>query len=948
MDKAARSAEQTLLVLSPAYLLSDYAFAEWAAAFRYDPRGTHRSMLPVRIEPCEVEGFLGLVGYIDLVSLEEAQARERLLEGVQQERVKPAAVAFPGYAIPHESPAHVVFPGSVPMIWNVPYLRNPHFTGRDELLDRLAQQLAPEAQEQVTSTRRVALTQPQALKGLGGIGKTQIAIEYAYRSRDLGQYTYIFWVNASEETLLTSFAALADLLPVFPVKGETDQWKLMKAIIQWLEQCQERWLLIFDNADDVALVSNYLPQQGSGNILLTTRAHAVGSLAVSINVEEMDRWEGTLFLLRRAQLFEHTSIMDSSDEEVEIVNEARGIVDALESFPLALDQAAAYIEETNCNLADYLQIYQDHRKDLLSRRGFQITNYPDSVATTWSLSFQKVEQANPAAAELLRLCAFLAPDKIPEELIREGAVYWSSQLQQAVSDAFAFNQMLEELLKFSLVKHLAEDHMLSIHRLVQAVQVDMMEQEAQRQWAERVIRAVDKVFPDKPQDTATWSQCLRYLDQAQACYELIERYGFAFIEAASVLSRTGRYLYDHALYARAQPLYQRALTIYEQQLGSSHPHTASNLNNLAALYDAQGKYGEAELLYKRALAIREQALGTEHPDTAQSLNDLAWLYYNEGKYEQAELLYKRTLAIRERQLGTEHPYTAESLNDLAWLYDHQGRYEEAEALYYVVWEDEGCRGEAEPLYQRALMIREGQLGAEHPDTAQSLDNLALLYDNQGRYGEAEPLRKSALAIRERQLGAEHPDTAQSLNDLAWLYDHQGRYEEAEPLYQRALMIREEQLGAEHPHTAESLNDLAVLYRHWGKYREAEPLHERALAIRERQLGAEHPRTAESLNNLAELYNDQGKYAEAEPLLRRALAIREQRLGPEHPDTATSLNSLAQVYKNQRRYTDAEPLYQRALAICERWLGAEHPRTRTTRANYTALLCAMKQGDAASS
>ena len=246
-------------------------------------------------------------------------------------------------------------PPADPAVWNVPHLRNLHFTGRDELLDRLDQQLSSEAQDDMTTTRRAALTQPQAIKGLGGNGKTQIAVEYAYRSRDLDRYTHTFWVNAaSEEALLTSFVALAELLPAFPAKSETDQSKLVAAIKRWLEQCQQRWLLIFDNADEVALLRDYLPQPGNGSILLTTRANAVGSLATSIEVETMGFIEGTYLLLRRAQRLEQ-----ASDEEV---NQAGNIVVALDHFPLALDQAGAYIEETQCSFVDYLDLYRTHRQ----------------------------------------------------------------------------------------------------------------------------------------------------------------------------------------------------------------------------------------------------------------------------------------------------------------------------------------------------------------------------------------------------------------------------------------------------------------------------------------------------------------------------------------------------------------------------------------------------------
>ncbi len=676
-------------------------------------------------------------------------------------------------------------------VWNVPYRRNPHFTGRDDLLDRLERHLSPETREHSTTMRRAALTQPQAIKGLGGIGKTQTAVEYAYRSRERDRYTHTFWVNAaSEEVLLTSFVALAELLPAFPAKDETDQRKLVEAVKRWLEQCQQQWLLIFDNADDIALVSDYLPKLGNGSILLTTRADAVGALATFVEVETMGFVEGTHLLLRRAQRFEQ-----ASDEEI---NQAGNIVVALDHFPLALDQAGAYIEEAKCSFGDYLLIYQNHRQILLAQRGMQSTNYPNSIATTWSLSFQKVQQSNPAATELLQLCAFLAPDRIPEELIKEGAAYWPPLLQQAAADLFTFQQTIAELLKFSLVKRLADDQTISIHRLVQAIQRDRMEPVTQRQWAENVVRAVNHVFPDDAHDPAMWPQCLRYLDQAQACNALIGQYMLQLIEAASLLNRTCRYFYEHASYTIAEPLYQRALAIREQELGAMHLLTAASLNNLAALYDAQGKYAEAESLYQRALAIREQELGPTHPDTAQSLNNLAVFYDAQRKYTEADPLYQHALAIDTKAYGAEHPKVAIDLNNLAELYRIQGKYTEAE-----------------PLLKRALAINEQELGPTHPATASSLNNLADLYQAQGKYEQAEPLFERALAIREQELGETHLYTANSLNNLAMLYQAQGKYEQAEPLYQHTLRILEQSLGPEHPTTHTVRKNCASLLRTMG-------------------------------------------------------------------------------------------------------------------------------------
>lgn len=435
-------------------------------------------------------------------------------------------------------------------------------------------------------------------------------------------------------------------------------------------------MLIFDNADDVFIIQEYLSQWGNGSILITTRANAVGSLAASLEVETMGLIEGTLLLLRRAQRSER-----ASDEEI---NEAGNIVVALDHFPLALDQAGAYIEEAGLSFGGYLEVFQNRRKEVLARRGTQATNYPDSVATTWSLSFQKVEQGNPAAAELLRLLAFLAPDTIPEELIRDGADHWNPPLQQAVANPFTFNKMLEDLLKFSLVKRLAEEHMLSIHRLVQAVQMDSMELDARRRWAERVVLAVNEIFPKESPLTRKDEEQLRlYLDQVQACSSLLLQYKLLLLEGADVLARAGRYIRSYSP-AAAEPILEHALEIREQRLEADHPAIASNLFYLAISYSdprrssTRGKFGKAEQLFLRALKIQEQQLRTEHLDTAYTLDGLATLYMAQGKYAEAEPLSLRSLRIMEQVWGAEDSRLAEYFNGIAILYSLQGKHAEAE------------------------------------------------------------------------------------------------------------------------------------------------------------------------------------------------------------------------------------------------------------------------------
>ncbi|HEY4389160.1 MAG TPA: FxSxx-COOH system tetratricopeptide repeat protein [Ktedonobacteraceae bacterium] len=796
-------------------------------------------------------------------------------------------------------------PSKALAIWMVPYLRNPHFTGRNDLLDHLQRQFARSEAEQPTTLQHASLTQAQAIKGLGGIGKTQTAIEYAYRGRERGRYTHTLWISASsEEAVLSSFASLKNWVPDLAPAGESDQRVLTDKALRWLEQCPDPWLLIYDNADDITFLPVYLPKEGRGSILFTTRASAVGALAPSLEVDVLSLKDAIQLLLRRAG-WEN----DATPQDRE---EASTIAQELGRFPLALDQSGAYLEETGCSFADYLELYQERQHSLLARRGKQVTGYPDSVATTWSLAFERIEEGSPAAAELLRLCAFVAPDQIPEELLTQGAAFWPATLQEAVMDRLRFNQMLSTLLAFSLIKRFGREHQLSIHRLVQAVQQARMTKEEQHQWAERLVFAVHAVFPHEPEDVAAWQGFERLLHQALACETLIEQHQFQQASAADLLDRTGSYLRERGLYSQAEPLVRRALGMREQLLGPAHLDVATSLYHLGIIYWRQGNYSDVEPLYQRALRIREQQLGPQHHGVAEPLNDLALLYTSQGKYVQAEPLYLRALSILERQLGLEHSRVADVLSNLALLYTYQGKYTQAESLY-----------------QQALRIYEQHLGPAHPRVATLLHNLALLYTYQGKYTQAESLYQRALRIYEQHLGPEHSEVGVALLNLANLYCEQGQYRHAEPLSQRALRIYEQQPGPEHPGMALALHYLALVTAKQGQYEEAERLDRQALCILEERLGAEHPFVTYPLHGLALLFATLGREQLVEALFQRALYLREQHLGPEHIETAKVLHDLAGFQQAQGRTQEAAIMYQRTLAIRENVLGPDHSLTRDT-------------------
>jgi tetratricopeptide (TPR) repeat protein/transcriptional regulator with XRE-family HTH domain len=712
----------------------------------------------------------------------------------------------------------------VPRVWNIPYARNLYFTGREDVLETL--------RERLMSASAVALMQPQAISGLGGIGKTQTAVEYAYHHRD--HYRVVLWVRAdSRELLVSDFVNIATLLNL-PGKNDEDPKRVVQIARHWLEN-HTQWLLILDNADDLEMTSEFLPSAGRGHTILTTRAQAVGTIAEAVELEKMDAAMGALFLLRRAKLLPNTATLEQASPAMQA--EAKKIAGELDGLPLALDQAGAYIEETGCSLTDYLSHYRTRRSALLKRRGRLTTNHPESVATTWSLSFEKIEKASPVAAELLRLCAFLHPDVMPEEIISQGAASLGPILAPVVVDPIELNEAINELRRYSLVRRNAELKILNMHRLVQVVLKDRMDEITQRQWAIRIVRAVNTVLPEVMYET--WPLYERYFHQAQVCIAFIEQDDLSFPEAARLLDLTGFYL------------------------------------------EERGQFEQAEPLCLKALQMREQLFGPEHLDVAESLDHVAWLYHEQERYAEAEPLALRALEIRERALGPGHPDVARSLRTLAEIYH-----------------DWGNDDLAEPLYWQALKIREQAFGPDHPDVAQILKHLGSLYRQQHDYEKAEPLYLRALGICERTLRPDHPALADCLISLGTLYRRREEYEKAASLIGRALEIREKTLGPEHPEVAICLSSLGHLYRTLGEYERAEQLYLRAIAIAEKAFGPETSNVAEFVENLAMTYYAQERYQEAEPLLQRALALYERMLGPENSYTVKVRLWLMRLHQRQ--------------------------------------------------
>jgi transcriptional regulator with XRE-family HTH domain/CheY-like chemotaxis protein len=482
------------------------------------------------------------------------------------------------------------FAAEFPSVWNVPYRSHPLFADRKDILQMIHDRLSSPSGE--------AVMVPQVFSGPGGIGKTRFATEYAFHYR--GEYDAVLWMNAeSRDILLTQYIALADALHL-PEKDMQDQRRIRDAVTRWLTE-HERWLLIIDNADDIDMVQEFIPPTGRGHVLLTSRARAMGAVAHRIVLDLMMPDDGALFLLRRATILEPADSLESADEADR--NEALALTQLMGGLPLALDQVGAYIEETMCGVSGYVEVYRTHARELLNERGEVVIDHPNPIATTWLLAFERIDKQR-AAAELLRLCAFLYPDAIPEEILRNGERLADNDIHQPIlASQYELNQAARELIKSSLIQRNDRTKMFTIHRLVQdALKNYWMSQASLPLWATQAVRAVHRIFPTD--ESASWEQCQRFLPQVFACKNILDTYGLNFVEAAQLFERAAHYLSLRAEYDQAEPLYQKAIVIYRNCLDERDLAIVDCAERYADLLRKMQRIHDAELYEQMARQIR--------------------------------------------------------------------------------------------------------------------------------------------------------------------------------------------------------------------------------------------------------------------------------------------------------------------------------------------------------
>ena len=810
MQEATTSAQRTIAVLSPAYFGSDFSEAEWRSAFVKDPTGELGLLLPVRVQPCEPPGLLASRVYVDLVGADEVAARKRLLAAVDPGRPRPTSAAFPGEAAGSSpgSGEKARFPGLGPKITNLPP-RNLNFSGRDGQLLALHGNLHAGLTAVVLPTA--------AVHGLGGVGKTQLVLEYAHRFAS--DYDVIWWILAEQPT--SAVAALADLARRMGIPQAADQDEMVAGLFELLRD-QGRWLLVYDNAESPAQLSGLLPPGGRGHVLVTSRWAAWGAQASPLGLDVLVRAESIEFLRRR------TGMRD--DQGLAALAELVG------DLPLALEEAAAYLEETRENLGDYLELIRDRSRELFGLNDPAGDSDPDSdrrrVATVWSVSLDRVHAQAPAAEALLSLCAFLAAG-VPRDLPARHPHVLPGDLAAIAGDRLAYNRALAAIGRYSLAA--VSPASVELHRLVQAVIRARLGEGGERAWAEAAVNLLRAAFPNESWEVSSWSACELLLPHLLAVAGHAERLGIAGEQVSWLLDRASTYLRERGQYRQAKPLAERGLAIAEATAGPDDPQVAWRFDELGRVLRELGDLPGAREQFERALAIGEAALGPDHPDVTTWRGNLGGVL---------------------RALG-----------------DLPGAREQ---------------------FERALAAGEAALGPDDPEVAIRRSNLGSVLRDLGDLPGAREQFERALAIGEAALGPDHPSVGIRRNNLGNVLQHLGDLPGAREQYERALAISEAALGPDHPDVAIRRGNLGSVLQDLGDLPGAREQLERALAISEAALGPDHPTVAIRRNNLGSVLQDLGDLPGAREQYERALAISKAALGPDHPDVRTLRRNLDSV------------------------------------------------------
>ncbi|KAJ5994091.1 hypothetical protein N7451_009815 [Penicillium sp. IBT 35674x] len=746
-----------------------------------------------------------------------------------------------------------------------------------------------------------------ALCGLGGVGKSQLAIEYCYRVREKSPNVWVLWVHASNPARLElSFRDIAERLKI---PGRNDpQASVFELLYNWLHDAKRgKWVLILDNLDDENLLReslratnqndglrrpfiSFLPQCGHGTILLTTRYRKVARQVVNeCNIIRIDPMQEPFALALMTKKLK----IEAAEEDV------RELVETLEFMPLAIVQAASYITQQAplCSVPRYLKIFRKNHRLLDHEAGHPQRDFDasNSILVTWRISFDYIRQFQPSGADLLSLMSFFDRQGIPRKLLH--GLYKKSESDVGVAsqsnsdsednetdsdDGIDINHDIMLLRDFGFISINQNPESLEMHRLVQLAQRDWLEIRGRHQyWNEKFINILRDEFLIDKGDLELFKKLFPHVMSA-----MLERptSKAALLSWAALLYEGSVYAMNVGNYSDMKSLALKAKTEREALLGPEDLSTLSSTRQLSAAYFHQAKWSKAEALQFRLVEYHRKTFGDDHHNTIIALADLCLTYREQGEWKKAENLQVPLLQKSERVLGEDHHDTIVIALNLVGTYCHLGKFDVAENM-------------AVELLQTCKRV----MGEGHITTIVCMSNLlGKIYICQDRFEDAERLLKQGLNFIQEYCPDRQSDYLTTTSHLALAYQHLQRWRESEELYIQMLTIQKQVFGEAHPQTLSTMNNMGQLYEFQARYSESVHLHEHVYKVENRLLGDEHPSTIVSLNNLAVAYRGQGRRKDAEEILINLFEKSQRVLGEDHPNTIKIRNNLIET---QGRWKD---------------------------------------------
>jgi tetratricopeptide (TPR) repeat protein len=831
MNTALAECKATIGVLSSAYLRSSYGRAEWTAAFLHGPSEQPR-LLCVRIEDVEPPPLLRPWIYIDLVGLDAEEARNALLSGIQRGPVRPSMEPqYPGMAkasVPFRG--RPPFPGDTLKAWNLPTNRNPRFSGRTLLFNKLTQALG-------SST---SLPSVVALVGIGGVGKTALAVEYAHRHRD--DYRWVWWVRAEyPEIALSDYAALADPLGLHqpPVTDEI----AVAAVRQHLENSSS-WLLILDNAQPAVDIRPFLPVRGTGHVIVTTRDAQWIPDAKILSVPPLTREEAISFLLDRT---------GHEDREA-----AEKLANTLGDLPLSLQQAAAYIEERGIAFSRYLDLLE--QQSSFDGGAVEAVDHKQTIRATWSIAIDAVTEQSQAAAKLLLLCAHLEPTGIPISLFHQGASVLPDPLRTLAENREELDENFLLLRQYSLVQLKGET--ASINPIACSILREQGSSDERRGWAATALHLLDRCFPERSGDLRNWPACNELLPHALATTEQAQTLGIDPVPTARLLTRIAAYWRARGQLQQSRRTSQHAVAILESTVGGNDVHLASALTDLAAAELSLGALQNARMLAERAVSVAMGQVGPMHETTAEALNANGLILVRLGEPAHARTMFERALSTLQELRGPADPEVAQVLSNVG----------------LANWEL-GDLNNARDRFLRARQILERSSGVDDPAFVSVVNNIGAVLYQQGDLVGGRAHLEWALAATEALYGPDHPGVASSLTNLGGMIGKLGEYEKACSMLERALKIQVSAHGYYNFDVVYTMNNLGAILVDMGEPQRGKPVLQQALQIATSLYGPKHVRLINVLRSLGGAYLGLDDYEGARNCFTRAEAIEKRANSP---------------------------------------------------------------------